>query len=43
LFIGMLMPAIRAIYLSTRAHEKKRGSILENPLKINSLASFAGR
>jgi hypothetical protein len=38
LFIGMLMPAIRAIYFSTRAHEKKRGSILEKPLKINSLA-----
>src|SRR5271170_3081750 len=38
LFIGMLMPAIRAIYLSTRAHEKKRGSILEKALKINSEA-----
>jgi hypothetical protein len=31
------MPAIRAIYLSNRAHEKKRGSILEKSLKINSL------
>jgi hypothetical protein len=31
----MLMPAIRAIYFSTRAHEKKRASILENPLEIN--------
>jgi hypothetical protein len=29
------MPAIRAIYFSTRAHEKKRASILENSLKIN--------
>jgi hypothetical protein len=38
LFIGMLMPAIRAIYFSTRAHEKKRGSILEKPLQINLLA-----
>src|ERR1700733_7728003 len=38
LFIGMLMPAIRAIYFSTRALEKKRASILENPLNINSLA-----
>jgi hypothetical protein len=38
LLIGMLMPAIRAIYFSTRAHEKKRGSILEKPLQINSLA-----
>jgi hypothetical protein len=32
------MPAIRAIYFSTRALEKKRASILENPLNINSLA-----
>jgi len=32
------MPAIRAIYFSTRAHEKKRASILENSLKINLLA-----
>src|ERR1019366_5541673 len=38
LFIGMLMPAIRAIYFSTRAHEKKRISILEKRLGINSLA-----
>src|SRR5882724_4650263 len=38
LFIGMLMPAIRAIYFSTRAHEKKRASILEKCLEINSLA-----
>ena len=42
LFIGMLMPAIRAIYFSTRAHEKKRASILEKPLKINSLALRQG-
>jgi hypothetical protein len=34
----MLMPAIRAIYLSTRALEKKRASILEKPLEINPLA-----
>jgi hypothetical protein len=32
------MPAIRAIYFSTRALEKKLGIILKNPLKINSLA-----
>jgi hypothetical protein len=32
------MPAIRAIYFSTCALEKKRASILENPLKINSLS-----
>src|ERR1700760_846797 len=38
LFIGMLMPAIRAIYFSTCALEKRRSSILEKPLKINSLA-----
>src|ERR1700682_2470710 len=38
LFIGMLMPAIRAIYFSTSAHEKKRISILENHLEINLLA-----
>src|SRR6202047_3675676 len=38
LFIGMLMPAIRAIYFSTRAHEKKRISILEKRLDINLLA-----
>jgi hypothetical protein len=31
----MLMPAIRAIYFSTRALEKKRGSIFEKRLKIN--------
>jgi hypothetical protein len=35
LFIGMLMPAIRAIYFSTRALEKKRGSIFEKRLEIN--------
>jgi hypothetical protein len=29
------MPAIRAIYFSTRAHEKKRISIFEKPLGIN--------
>jgi hypothetical protein len=40
LFIGMLMPAIRAIYFSTRALEKKRASILEKPLKINSGGSL---
>jgi hypothetical protein len=34
-----LMPAIRAIYFSTRAHEKKRASILENPLKLNCLGA----
>jgi hypothetical protein len=39
LFIGMLMPAIRAIYFSTCAHEKKRASILENSLKINWLGA----
>src|SRR3984893_1017293 len=39
LFIGMLMPAIRAIYFSTRALEKKRGSIFEKRLKINLVAS----
>jgi hypothetical protein len=31
----MLMPAIRAIYFSTRAPEKKRGSIFEKRLEIN--------
>jgi hypothetical protein len=35
------MPAIRAIYFSTRALEKKRASILENSLKINSLAPIS--
>jgi hypothetical protein len=33
------MPAIRAIYFSTRAHEKKRGSIYKKPLEIKRLAS----
>src|ERR1700761_9030169 len=37
LFIGILMPAIRAIYLSTSAREKRRRSILEKPLKLNSV------
>src|SRR5450631_650562 len=40
LFIGMLMPAIRAIYFSpmrtTIAHAKKRASIYEKSLRINS-------
>jgi hypothetical protein len=39
LFIGMLMPAIRAIYFSTRALEKKRISILENHPVFNAAAS----
>jgi hypothetical protein len=30
LFIGMLMPAIRAIYFSTLSAEKWRASIYEN-------------
>jgi len=42
LFIGMLMPAIRAIYFTptrtTIAHAKKRASIEEKALNINSLA-----
>src|ERR1700722_14091619 len=38
LFIGILMPAIRAIYFSTRAQEKRRGTIYEKCLEINSLA-----
>src|SRR5271165_834065 len=42
LFIGMLMPAIRAIYFSplrtTTAHAKKRVTIYEKHLDINSLA-----
>src|SRR5580700_8326040 len=38
LFIGMLIPAIRAIYFSTTALAKKRASIFEKCLEINSLA-----
>src|SRR5208283_2170198 len=42
LFIGMLMPAIRAIYFSpvrmTTAHAKKRATIYENRPDINLLA-----
>jgi hypothetical protein len=34
------MPAIRAIYFSTRAVKKRRASILENSITFNSLAIF---
>jgi hypothetical protein len=34
------MPAIRAIYFSTRALEKKRGSIFEKRLEINVIKAL---